>query len=210
MNESIWQSQTFKSLVLYVCVLVANAVARKWGVSLDASELAGFTVALVAFIAGRQFKQAKMLEQEIHPLQVAATENAKPADAPIASTPSVFKTLVPLMLVASMLTMPGCAWWQSQPKLRADLSACATGVVVGEVELLMGEAAKVMQQQPATWDASLEKMVLRAGQAGLCAIMALADALTSGTGGSETDPLGDYDRATQAAYLRAFARSAAR
>lgn len=217
-TETWWQSQTFKALVLYFVTMVANAVARRWGYALATEEIAGLTVTVVGFIMGRQYKQGKLLDNEIHPLQVLPPSMIyvpppMPLPVPAKDAPpsaSTYKPVVGLLLACSLLVSgSGCAWWQSQPKLRADLSACATGVVVGEVEALMGEAAKVMQGAPATWDAHLDQLVARGGQAALCAIMALADALAGGTGGTETDPLADYDRATRAAYLRIFARGAA-
>lgn len=126
------------------------------------------------------------------------------------ASPGLRRAVSILLLVAVTVTGTSCAWLQQRPKLVADLGACTSTAASGEVQALMGEAVTAMQQRPVDWDAHLAALVANGGQAAICAIMALADALVSGTGGSETDPLGDYDRATQAAYLRAFARSAAR
>lgn len=131
-------------------------------------------------------------------------------DAPKPTASGTAKVLTALLLVGTVTSASGCAWWQARPKLQADLSACATGVVVSEVEALMGEAATALQSSPVDWDKHLDALVARGGQAALCAILALADALAGGTGGSQTDPLGDYDRAMRAAYLRTYARSVAR
>lgn len=220
-QENWWQSQTFRAFVLYLVTMIANAVARKWGYSLNAEEIAGLTVALVGFIAGRQYKQAKLLDNDAHPVQrqaapVVTALSQSPVETPeqkalsdsIAAAPAGYKIVVPVLLLA-LLSSSGCAWWQKQTDLKADLSACASTAVVGEVEALMGEAAQAIQQSPVDWDRHLDQLVARGGQAALCAILALADALSSGTGGSQTDPLGDYDRATRAAYLRAYARGVA-
>lgn len=164
------------------------------------------TLAVVALLAG--LGAAAVYYPDSHAVQIAlAVVTAVAAVLGIAS-PGLRRLVVPLLVVGSLVGNSGCAWWTSQPKLRADLSACATGVVVGEVEALMGEAAKAIQSQPQDWDAHLDALLARGGQAALCAVLALADALSSGTGGSQTDPLGDYDRAIRAAYLREWARGA--
>lgn len=124
------------------------------------------------------------------------------------ASPGLRRTVGILLLVAVTVTASSCAWLQQRPKLVADLGACATGAISSEVEALMGEAATALQSSPVDWDAHLDKLVAKGGQAALCAIMALADALVSGSGGSQTDPLGDYDRAMRAAYLRTFAKAA--
>ena len=124
-------------------------------------------------------------------------------------SPGLRRVVVALLLLGAVTSSSGCAWWKAQHELKADLSACASTAVVGEVEALMGEAAAAIQSSPVDWDRHLDQLVARGGQAALCAILALADALSGGTGGSQTDPLGDYDRATRAAYLRAYARGVA-
>lgn len=161
------------------------------------------TVALPIFIANEVvFRSLRKLGVDLSVDPPAQFEQPKPPSGVVSGL------VVPLLLLAALTSASGCAWWQSQPKLRADLSACATGVVVGEVEALMGEAATALQQHPNDWDAHLDALLARGGQAALCAVLALADALSSGTGGSQTDPLGDYDRALRAAYLREWARGA--
>lgn len=165
------------------------------------------TLAVVAALAG--LGAAVAMYPDCRPLQIAlAVVTAVAAVLGIAS-PGLRRLAVPLLVAGSLVTSSGCAWFQGQPKLRADLSACATTVVVGEVEALMGEAATALQQHPNDWDAHLDALLARGGQAALCAVLALADALSSGTGGSQTDPLGDYDRALRAAYLRTYARGVA-
>lgn len=166
------------------------------------------TLLIVALLAG--LGSAVAFYPDSRPLQIAlAVVTALAAVLGIAS-PGLRRVVVALLLVGTVTSASGCAWWQKQHELKADLSACATGVVVGEVEALMGEAAQAIQQNPVDWDRHLDQLVARGGQAALCAILALADALSGGTGGSQTDPLGDYDRATRAAYLRAYARGVAR
>jgi hypothetical protein len=161
------------------------------------------TVALPIFVANEVvFRSLRKLGVDLSVDPPAQFEAPK-------SPSGVARVLVPLLLLATLTSASGCAWWQKQHELQADLSACATGVVVSEVEALMGEAATALQQNPVDWDRHLDQLVARGGQAALCAILALADALSGGTGGSQTDPLGDYDRATRAAYLRAYARGVA-
>lgn len=165
------------------------------------------TLAVVALLAG--LGSAVAFYPDSRPLQIAlAVVTALAAVLGIAS-PGLRRVVVALLLVGTVTSASGCAWWRGQHDLRADLSACASTAVVGEVEALMGEAATAIQQNPVDWDRHLDQLVARGGQAALCAILALADALSGGTGGSQTDPLGDYDRATRAAYLRAYARGVA-
>ena len=164
------------------------------------------TLAVVALLAG--LGSAAIYYPDNRPLQIAlAVVTALAAVLGIAS-PGLRRIVVALLLVGTVTSASGCAWWRSKPQLQADLSACATGVVVSEVEALMGEAATALQQNPVDWDRHLDALVAKGGQAALCAILALADALSGGTGGSQTDPRGDYDRAMRAAYLRTYARGA--
>lgn len=165
------------------------------------------TLAVVALLAG--LGSAVAFYPDSRPLQIAlAVVTALAAVLGIAS-PGLRRVVVALLLLGTVTSASGCAWWQKQTDLKADLSACASTAVVGEVEALMGEAAAAIQSSPVDWDKHLDQLVARGGQAALCAIIALADALSGGTGGSATDPLGDYDRATRAAYLRAYARGVA-
>lgn len=165
------------------------------------------TLAVVALLAG--LGSAAIYYPDAHAVQIAlAVVTALAAVLGIAS-PGLRRIVVALLLVGTVTSASGCAWWRGQHELQADLSACATGVVVGEVEALMGEAAQALQYSPVDWDRHLDQLVARGGQAALCAILALADALAGGTGGSQTDPLGDYDRALRAAYLRTYARGVA-
>jgi len=165
------------------------------------------TLAVVALLAG--LGSAAIYYPDAHAVQIAlAVVTALAAVLGIAS-PGLRRVLLAALLVGTVTSASGCAWWRGQPKLQADLSACASTAVVGEVEALMGEAAQALQSNPVDWDRHLDQLVARGGQAALCAILALADALSGGTGGSQTDPLGDYDRALRAAYLRTYARGVA-
>lgn len=199
--EKWWDSQTFKTLVVYFFTLVLNAVARKYGpISLDINELAALTVAVVGFIAGRQWKQGKMLDNGIHPAQVLYTEKEAPKPSGVA------KSALPLLLVLCLPALSGCAWWQSQTKLQADLKTCVGTTISGEVNALLGEVIVITKKQPVDWDAHLAAFLAKAGQAGICAVLALADALESGTGGTEVDPAEIDLRAQQAAYLRLYVK----
>jgi disulfide bond formation protein DsbB len=165
------------------------------------------TLAVVAALAG--LGAAVAMYPDCRPLQIAlAVVTALAAVLGIAS-PGLRRVVVALLLVGTVTSASGCAWLAKQADLKADLSACASTAVVGEVEALMGEAATALQSSPVDWDRHLDQLVARGGQAALCAILALADALSGGTGGSQTDPLGDYDRALRAAYLRTYARGVA-
>jgi hypothetical protein len=77
-DTPIWKSQTFIALVLYLVTMICNAISRKWGVELNATEIAGFTVAVVGFIAGRQYKQAKLIEAGPVALPATVEEVKKP------------------------------------------------------------------------------------------------------------------------------------
>jgi hypothetical protein len=67
-----------------------------------------------------------------------------------------------------------------------------------------------MTGAPADWQGQLDQLVVRSGEAAVCAIAALIQALQSGSGGSEINPVEVYERQQRAAYLQAYLRGVSR
>lgn len=65
MDSPWYKSHTFTALLLYVVTMICNVIARKWGMELNATEIAGLTGTVVAFIFGRQYKSGTVLAAEI-------------------------------------------------------------------------------------------------------------------------------------------------
>ena len=199
-----WVATNQGGAVLALVAAAAQAVAAAAVLPGPHTVVGVLLVAVPVFMANEVvFQAAKKLGIDL------SVDPPAQLDAPKPTASGTAKVLTALLLVGTVTSASGCAWWSSQPQFRADIAGCATGVVMSEVEALMGEVSVAMQGNPVDWDKHLDKLILRAPQAGLCAILALADALSGGTGGSQTDPLGDYDRALRAAYLRTYARGVA-
>ena len=199
-----WVATNQGGAVLALVAAAAQAVAAAAVLPGPHTVVGVLLVAVPVFMANEVvFQAAKKLGIDL------SVDPPAQFDAPKPPAAGTAKVLTALLLVGTVTSASGCAWWAKQNELKADLSACASTVVVGEVEALMGEAATALQSSPVDWDRHLDQLVARGGQAALCAILALADALSGGTGGSQTDPLGDYDRALRAAYLRTYARGVA-
>lgn len=185
-TESWWQSQTFKALVLYVATMVANAVARRWGYSLNTEEIAGLTVTVVGFIMGRQYKQGKLLDNEIHPLQVLPP--APPEPAP--SAPSKIAPVVGLLLAcALLLPATGCTGLRVRPDLGSKTVDCVGSALVSlapEAAAALPKVAEAIQGGSADWQPLLDKAMVTGGMAAWCALMALLHSIeVGGNGGGE-------------------------
>jgi len=80
------QSATFKTLVGFVVSLVCGALARKLGwVDLNVAEISAATVAVVAFIFGRQWKQVALVNSGSLPAPTTGAAAASAATAPVKS-----------------------------------------------------------------------------------------------------------------------------
>lgn len=156
--EKWWQSQTFRALVLYFVTMIANAVARRWGYSLNTEEIAGLTVTLVGFIVGRQYKQGKLLDNEVHPIQLPAHIRD-----PEPSKPSGIKTVAPLILILCLPALSGCALF-NRVGHTAELAApkvldCAGTSAAKYLPALLGEVATVIATALITKDVKIENVI---------------------------------------------------
>lgn len=83
MDSPWYKSQTFSAMVLTIITLACNALGRKFGVELNATEIAGLVATVVAFIAGRQWKSTKLaLAAPAMTPPATGAEAAKVATAP--------------------------------------------------------------------------------------------------------------------------------
>lgn len=57
MDKAWYESQSFRALLVFVVGLVANAVGRKFGFSLNTEEIVAFAVTVAAFIAKRGWER---------------------------------------------------------------------------------------------------------------------------------------------------------
>jgi hypothetical protein len=80
MDAPWYKSQTFAALLLTLVTFLCNAIGRKWGVELNATEIAGFIATVVAFIAGRQYKSTRLAVESIR-AEADAAAFAEPAPA---------------------------------------------------------------------------------------------------------------------------------
>lgn len=142
-------------------------------------------------------------------LQVAlAITTAIAAVLGIAS-PGLRRQVVVLLMAGALVTSgSGCAWWKSHPTFQASLQRCAGKVVSADTATaLLPEVVKAVSGKPVDWQPSLDALVMKSGEAAICAIVALVEALASGQGGSAVSLPEQYDREAKAAFLRAYLRS---
>ena len=97
------------------------------------------------------------------------------------TSPGLRKSAVVLLAVGA-LTLSGCQLFK--PTLKTDLRACAADAVSAEVASLMPDVVAAIQGDTASWESQLDKLVANAGQAALCAIVAVVRNLEMGSGGA--------------------------
>lgn len=97
------------------------------------------------------------------------------------TSPGLRKSAVVLLAVGAF-TLSGCQLFK--PALKTDLRACAADAVSAEVASLMPDVVAAIQGDTATWESQLDKLVANAGQAALCAIVAVVRNLEMGSGGA--------------------------
>ena len=98
------------------------------------------------------------------------------------------KLLVIGLVGASLVTLPACQMFK--PAIKTDLRACAADAVGAEVAALMPDVLKAIQGDTAQWERQLDTLVANAGQAALCAIVAVVRNLELGSGGAGAGVVG--------------------
>lgn len=161
-------------------------------------------VGLALVVALAALGALSTLYPEVRGIQVAfAVVTALAAALGIAS-PGLRKPLVALLMVGT-LGLGGCAWWRARPTFQERLLECATKDLAADVAARVPEVVAALKGEPVDWQPALDALLLRAGAAGWCAIVALAQALESGEGGTTVDVGGLERRAEKAAFLRLYA-----
>lgn len=140
-------------------------------------------IALVVGVALTTLGSLVAIYPDVKGIQVAlAIVGAVAAVLGIAS-PGLRKAVVVLLMVGSVLGLSGCVHF-NQPKLTKGLEACAAGFVETEVAAVMPDVLAAIQGKSTDWQAQLDTVLLKAGTAGICALMAIMGSLEGGTGGS--------------------------
>lgn len=116
------------------------------------------------------------------------------------ASPGLRRGVVPVLLVAALATS-GCAWLT---RARPALAECGSSALAGAVDAALPDVAIALAGGEADWQGALDGVVARLGQAALCALAALVDALEGGAGGSEVA----YGEAVARAELAARGRLA--
>lgn len=110
------------------------------------------------------------------------------------------KLLVIGLVGASLVTLSGCQLFK--PSIKTDLRACAADAVSAEVASLMPDVVAAIQGDTASWESQLDKLVANAGQAALCAIVAVVRNLEVGSGGAGVGIVGPAEGGLDNVTLR--------
>ena len=115
------------------------------------------------------------------------------------TSPGLRKSAVVLLAVGA-LTLSGCQLFK--PSIKTDLRACAADAVSAEVAGLMPDVVAAIQGDTASWESQLDKLVANAGQAALCAIVAVVRNLEVGSGGAGVGIVGPAEGGLDNVTLR--------
>lgn len=80
-----YEDKPFQSILLFVLTLVANAVSRKFGFSLNVEEVAALATTVLGFVLANKWKGAVVAK---------AAEAVKEAQAKVATGPAAVDSLI--------------------------------------------------------------------------------------------------------------------